>query len=100
MAIGVVLEFPGGDAEVQERIGSAVREQLGDKSGPEGSLFHAAGPARSGNWCMVEIWESPEALERWRQGGLMEAFQRAGVPLQAPTHMSMFDVSELNIAAT
>ena len=97
MTIGIVLEFPGGDDEAQARIGEAVRAQFGDAPGPEGSLFHAEGKTVTGDWCMVEIWESREALARWQSGGLMAAMQQAGVPMRSPTHMTMFDVQQLSI---
>ena len=41
-------------------------------------LYHAAGPTEQG-WCVAEIWESREALDRFLNDTVRQALQRAGI---------------------
>lgn len=93
MTIAVVLKIPGGTAETASRFGQLIREELGDKQVPDGQVLYLAGPSHDG-WCMVEVWESAEALGRWRMGGLANAAARADFRQAAP-EVTAFDVTTL-----
>jgi hypothetical protein len=43
-----------------------------------GVLYHAAGPSESG-WCVMEIWNSQESLDRFYQEKLGAALQEANL---------------------
>lgn len=58
MAIVVIQEFPSGTLEQYEE--ATERLNLGGNS-PTGDLFHVAGMA-DGGLCVVEVWESEDAL--------------------------------------
>jgi hypothetical protein len=74
MAIGVL--FDGGISQEQyEQVGRSVAQGDGD---PTGMLFHAAGPSEDG-FCVVEVWESPEALQQFMTERLGSALQQAGI---------------------
>lgn len=59
-----------------------VREQVlpGNRLVP-GLLSHVAGPGENG-WCVVEVWESQEALQRHFDEGLSQALQQANINVQ------------------
>ena len=44
-------------------------------------LYHVAGPSANG-WCVVEVWESQEAADRYFQQGLGKALQEANITIQ------------------
>jgi hypothetical protein len=46
-------------------------------------VAHAAGPTPDGGWRVVDLWESDEALERFRQK-LMPLLDDVGLPRVAP----------------
>ncbi len=47
-------------------------------------LYHAGGPTAKG-WCVVEVWESQEAMDRFFQQGLGNAQQEASINVQLRT---------------
>ena len=53
-----------------------VAREVGDDA-PEGLIYHAAGEAEGGRWQMVDIWESEEHYNRFRDERLMPAVERA-----------------------
>jgi hypothetical protein len=61
MAIGVILEVPGGNQQQYDQIMKDL-----DLKGklPDGGLCHFAGPM-DGGWRVVDVWESKEAFERF-----------------------------------
>jgi len=44
-----------------------------------GRLIHLAGPMAGGGWRTVEVWESGDAWERFRDDVLVPLFAGAGV---------------------
>ena len=80
MALAFVMEFPGTTQEQYDKVLEIL--QLGGKS-PPGQIFHVAGPIE-GSWCVVDVWESQEAFDRFLQEKLGRAMQEAGVPPPQP----------------
>jgi hypothetical protein len=81
MAIVVLQDFPGGTAQQYDQV--TERLNLGGRS-PKGNLFHVAGPVEGG-WRVVDVWESPEALNEF-MGMLGPLAQEAGIaPPQVTT---------------
>lgn len=79
MAIGLVMQFPGGNAETYD----AVMEKLGleGASGdwPQGIISHFAGAYPSG-WCVVDVWESQDSFDAFMRDRLGPATQELSVP--------------------
>ncbi len=73
MAICRIYEVEGATLDQYD----AVDAKLPDT--PEGAKYHVAG-AIDGGFCVVEVWESREHVERFLQGPLGAAMQEAGVP--------------------
>jgi quinol monooxygenase YgiN len=80
MAIGVVFEVPGVTQAQYEQVNQQVTP-AGQM--PGGLLHHFAGPTPNG-WCVVEIWESEEAAQRFVNEKLTQAIQQAGIPNEPP----------------
>ena len=69
MAIAMLLEWAGMDeAKYLELID---RVALGDRMFP-GAMLHVAGATDSG-WRVVDVWESPEAFDRFFKEKLQQA---------------------------
>jgi quinol monooxygenase YgiN len=75
MAVCLIFEGPGVTQAQYDQVRTEVAP--GDRV-PEGAIFHVAGPTETG-WCVVEVWESQEALQRFIQEKLHPALQRAGI---------------------
>ncbi|MEI8001808.1 MAG: hypothetical protein WCI50_10690 [Actinomycetes bacterium] len=69
MAILMTHFYPGGTAEQQSVVHAAVHP---DGALPDGQLSAAFGPTEGG-WLISALWESPEALDRFRDEVLMPA---------------------------
>ncbi len=78
MAIGAIFEGAG----VSQAQYDQVREQVapGNKA-PPGMLYHAGGPTENG-WCVIEVWESQEAVDQFFQQKLGKALQEAKINIQ------------------
>src|SRR2546425_136948 len=76
-AVAVLVEWEGGTAE---QYGEMTTRMSSPDIALPGSLVHAAGPAANG-WRVFDVWESPEALERFTRGTLMPILEQAGIPL-------------------
>lgn len=79
MAIGIIFEAAG--------VTQAQYEQARDQAAPgnqppPGMLYHAAGPIEGG-FCVVEVWESQEAAQRFLDEKLGQALQAANIQPQA-----------------
>lgn len=77
MAIGMIFEG---------QITRAQYDQVHDdvspgNAPPPGLLYHAGGPSESG-WCVVEVWESQEAAQRFFDETLGQALQKARISVQ------------------
>jgi hypothetical protein len=77
MAIAVVIDFEGGTADKYD----ALVQEMGVAGQPAsvipGLIFHVAGPTASG-WRVIDVWESEEDLNRFRQDRLMPAAEKIG----------------------
>jgi len=78
MAIGVIIAADG----VSEAQYDQARLQVAPSNRrPPGMLSHHAGPTEGG-WCVVEIWESQEAAQRFFEEKLGRALQQANITVQ------------------
>jgi hypothetical protein len=68
MAIGVIW-FP----DVDKQTYDAVREKVVPSGKEKGVQFHAAGDS-DGCWCIFELWESRDGLDRFMREDLAPAF--------------------------
>ena len=91
MAIGVIIDAPGGTQAQYDAVLADVGAHL-----PAELLVHAAGP-HEGGFVLVDVWESPEALDRFMAQRLRPALQAAGWP--AEVSRRVFSVSTLRGAA-
>ncbi len=75
MAIGMLIEVPGGTQELYDRI----LEELDwkEQDYPDGFVAHYAGPGE-GSWIVFDVWESREHFDRFAHERLMPAMQQAG----------------------
>ncbi len=91
MALTFILEFPGGTQQQYDQI--LDRLQLSGKP-PPGQIFHVAGPIEGG-WCVVDVWESQEAFDRFIQEKLGRALQEVGMSLpQRPKVVPVHNILE------
>jgi quinol monooxygenase YgiN len=78
MAVCLIFDAPGMTKAQYEQVRDEVTQ--GDRP-PQGALNHVAGATDNG-WCVVETWESQEALDRFFQEKLQKALQKAGITHQ------------------
>jgi len=78
MAVCMIFDAPGVTQAQYEQVRDVVAP--GNKL-PPGMLYHAAGPTADG-WCVVEVWESQEVLDRFFQEKLGAALQQAKINIQ------------------
>ena len=76
-AVAALAEWEGVGAEQYDEM--INRMSVADVALP-GSLVHVAGPVANG-WRVFDVWESPEALDRFRRGTLMPILEQAGFPI-------------------
>ncbi len=75
MAIAIIAEIPGGNAELDQRV---MKEIGGDGRPPRGALLRLAGPM-DGGWRIITVWETQEAFETFQREVLRPALQRLGM---------------------
>lgn len=78
MAIGAIFEGAGVSRAQYEQVLNQVSP--GNRP-PPGMLYHAAGTTENG-FCVVEVWESQEALQRFFDQQLGQALQQANISVQ------------------
>ena len=71
--IVVLFELPGMTSKEYDAILQTLKEK--------GKLFNDQRPVhvsfeKNGAWCVVDVWESEEALERFAKNDLIPAFQK------------------------
>lgn len=89
MAIGMIFNIVGGtEAQYQQ----AHDQVTPDNRPPAGMLYHAAGPSEDG-FCVIEVWESQEAADRFFDEQLSAALEAAnfGAP---PIRFDVFNTME------
>ena len=80
MAIGMMLNIPGGTKEQYEQLNQAAfGNPQGPTEAPPGLIIHTAGATADG-WRIFDVWESKDAFEQFMNGVLMPAAQELGMP--------------------
>jgi hypothetical protein len=77
MAIGMLLDIPGGTKEAYEAMNQKLFGSAGPGT-PEGILVHTAGATESG-WRIFDVWESREALDSFMTSRVGPAAQELGM---------------------
>jgi len=78
MAIGMLFDGVGVS---QEQYDEVFNEVFPDRQRPPGLLTHHAGPMADGV-CVIETWESQEALQQFFEARLGRALATANVQVQ------------------
>jgi hypothetical protein len=78
MAIGLVFQ---GQGFVQAQYDQMHRQLSPTNQLEPGQLYHAAGPTEKG-FCVIEVWESQEALQRFFDLKLGPVLQAAHINVQ------------------
>ena len=78
MAVGLIFN---GKGVTQAQYEQVHKEVSPDNKLAPGMLSHAGGPSQDG-WCVVEIWESQDALDRFFKEKLGAALERAKISMQ------------------
>jgi len=81
MAVLMMLELPGATVEQYERT-NEILGIAGDEDAPEGLISHAVGPTDDGI-LIVDVWDSPESLERFFES-VGPAMEEVGAPEAQP----------------
>ncbi len=74
MAIGVLFD----GVTSQEQYEQVLNEVMPNGEAAPGLLSHHAGPSEDG-FCVIETWESQEALQRFVEERLGQALERANI---------------------
>ena len=92
MAIGVLLDVPGGTQEQYEQINEkAFGDPKGPSEPPDGLIIHTAGATKSG-WRIFDVWESREAFDRFNNEIIMPAVEGMDLPQIPP---EVYDLSNV-----
>ncbi len=78
MAIGVMFDGKGVSQAQYDQVNQQVTP---DNKKPPGLLYHVAGTSEDG-LCVVEVWESQEALQKFFDEKLGAAMQEANINIQ------------------
>lgn len=78
MAIGIIFDGNGMNQDQYEQVNQQASP---NNRPPAGLLYHAAGPSDDG-FCVIEVWESQEALQEFFAQHLGRALERASVTAQ------------------
>jgi hypothetical protein len=73
-----VFEIDGATQAQYDQVRNAV---IPGNQAPPGLIYHAGGLSATG-LCVIEVWESQEALDRFFQEKLGAALQEAGLSVQ------------------
>lgn len=88
MAIGVVLEFPGGTLDQYDRVMELMQLTDGETA-PEGLLFHWV--AATGDGIRVtDVWQDRAQFDRFAEEQIGPYTQEVGVP--GPPKVEFFEV--------
>jgi hypothetical protein len=75
MAFAFYMHFPGIGRDQYDKV---IKEVDLKDSPPQGLISHVAGPLDAG-WCVMDVWESQTAFERFRKEKLDRAMQNANI---------------------
>jgi len=90
MAIGLVFDVPGATQAQYEQV---MHEAYPGNRPPAGLISHVGGPTDNG-WCVVEVWESQEAADRFFTDILARPLQKANVDAGQPRAFQVFNTIE------
>jgi quinol monooxygenase YgiN len=79
MAVGLLFDGVGVSQNQYYQVFNQVTNNGAEP--PAGSLTHHAGPTEGG-FCVIETWESPEALQTFYEMELGAALEAAGTLVQ------------------
>ncbi|MDQ3654339.1 MAG: hypothetical protein M3457_04575 [Chloroflexota bacterium] len=85
MAVGLLFDGVGVSQDQYYQVLNEVTNNGAEP--PAGGLTHVAGPTESG-FCVIETWESREALEAFYEAKLRPALEAAQIQVQP----KIFDV--------
>jgi hypothetical protein len=88
MAIGIVIEIPGGTREQYDKV---MEKMELDGKPSAGGIFHVAGPTERG-WRVVDVWESKEAFQAFFDTKLGKALKEVGVPPLSPSFFPVHNI--------
>ena len=88
MAIGVILDFPGGTLDQYDQVIDKMGFTKGGAGAP-GGLFHWVTTTDDGIR-VTDVWESREAFDRFAQEKIGPITQEVGVP--GPPDVRFYDV--------
>jgi len=84
MAIGVLLDIPGGTQEQYEEINQkAFGDTKGPSEAPAGLIIHTSGATPSG-WRIFDVWETAEDFQRFNDEFIMPAVVDMDLPQTPP----------------
>jgi hypothetical protein len=87
MAVCLVFDVPGATQAQYEQV---MNEAYPGNRPPAGLISHAGGPTDNG-WCVVEVWESQEAANRFFSEVLERPLQKANVNAGQPRVFEVFN---------
>jgi len=92
MTIGLVMKFAGLDTEKYDDIMQTLDLPLHDDDNPnwpDGIISHAAGATPTG-WCVVDVWESQAAFDKFFADRLKPAMYQVG--MTAPPEITPVEI--------
>lgn len=99
MAIGVLLDIPGGTQEQYEEINQkAFGDPKGPSEPPAGLITHTAGATSSG-WRIFDVWETQEDLDRFNETYIMPAVQGMDLPQIPPETYELSNLITTGVTA-
>lgn len=83
----VIFEAPGMTSEQYD----VILKELGEKeaSANQDRPVHLAFQKADG-WCVIDVWESEEALKDFAEKNLIPAFQKLGIPPLQPKIIPLY----------
>ena len=91
MAVGFILDFPGGTLEQYDQV--MEKMALGGRM-PSGGSFHAVGKTADGIR-VVDVWDSDEDFQRFAEAQIMPFTQEAGLPEPKITRIEEHRIGDL-----
>ncbi|HZP29917.1 MAG TPA: hypothetical protein VFC99_13260 [Acidimicrobiia bacterium] len=93
MAAGLILEFEGVTVDHYNAVNAELGIDMASGKGawPEGLLSHSAGLSASGNFVVMEVWDTPEHQARFMEDRLGEALAKGGVT-DPPSNMTWIEL--------
>jgi hypothetical protein len=87
MAVCLIFDVPGA---TQAQYQQVMNEAYPGNQPPSGLISHVGGPTDDG-WCVVEVWESQEAADRFFTNSLQRPLEKAKVNAGQPRAFEVFN---------